>query len=58
MNISSVILRARPERHPQLLAQLAEVPGLEVHGASPDGKLILTLELHHRMISKVLATKS
>lgn len=44
MNISSVILRALPERYPQLLAQLAEVPGLEVHGVSPDGKLILTLE--------------
>ena len=44
MNISSVILRALPERHPELLAQLATVPGLEVHGGNERGVLIVTLE--------------
>ena len=44
MNISSVILRARPERQPALLAQLAAVPGLEVHGGNDQGVLIVTLE--------------
>lgn len=44
MNISSVIVRALPARHPELLAQLAEIPGLEVHGGNDHGVLIVTLE--------------
>ena len=44
MNISSVVLHALPEYHPGLLCQLGELPGLEVHGASPEGKLVVTLE--------------
>jgi len=44
MNISSVVLHTHPERQPALLTQLGQVPGLEVQGANPDGRLALTLE--------------
>lgn len=44
MNISSVLLRARPERLPELLAALACRPGHEIHGQQPDGRLALTIE--------------
>lgn len=44
MNISSVLLRARPERLPELRAALAGLPGHEIHGQQPDGRLALTIE--------------
>ncbi|MDD5297393.1 MAG: chaperone NapD [Rhodocyclaceae bacterium] len=44
MNISSVVLHTHPERQHALLKQLGEVPGLEVQGVNPDGRLALTLE--------------
>jgi len=44
MNISSVVVQARPERLAEVRASLAALPGVEVHGESPEGKLVLTLE--------------
>ena len=44
MNISSVILRARPERMPGLRSDLAAIPGVEIHAGDSDGRLILTIE--------------
>lgn len=44
MNISSVVLHALPDFHPGLLKSLEAVPGLEIHGTSPEGKVVLTLE--------------
>jgi nitrate reductase NapD len=44
MNISSVIVRARPEKLPALRLGMAQIPGVEVHAATADGHLIVTIE--------------
>jgi len=44
MNISSLLIHARPERAEQVRAQLEQLPGVEVHAATADGRLIVTLE--------------
>lgn len=44
MNISSVILRARPEKLPGVRDSLAMIPGVEIHADGNDGRLILTIE--------------
>ncbi len=44
MNISSVVLHTHPERQAALLQRIGELPGLELQGANPDGRLALTLE--------------
>ena len=44
MNISSVIVHARPDSAELLRAGLTAIAGVEVHAASAAGKLILTIE--------------
>lgn len=44
MNISSVVIRCRPETLPGLRHALAALPGVEVHGEHADGRLVVTLE--------------
>ena len=44
MNISSLLIHAQPERAEQVHAQLEQLPGVEVHAATADGRLIVTLE--------------
>jgi nitrate reductase NapD len=44
VNISSVILRARPEKLPGVRNDLAMIPGVEIHADGNDGRLILTIE--------------
>ncbi len=44
MNISSAIVYAQPGTEPALRAHLSTLPGVEVHAASEDGKIIITLE--------------
>jgi periplasmic nitrate reductase NapD len=44
MNISSVILRARPEKLPSVRNGLAAMPGVEIHADGNDGRLVLTIE--------------
>jgi nitrate reductase NapD len=44
MNISSLIVDVRPERLAGVQAALLEWPGIEIHAATPHGKLILTVE--------------
>jgi len=44
MNISSAIIHARPGHLAQVEAGLATLAGVEVHGISPEGKLIVTIE--------------
>lgn len=44
MEISSMILRARPEDFDRVRAQLAAIPGVEVHGESGEGKIVVTVE--------------
>ncbi len=44
MNISSLLIHAQPERAEQVRAQLEQLPGVEVHAATADGRLIVTVE--------------
>ncbi len=44
MNISSAIVYAKPDREPVLREQLLQVQGVEVHAATEDGKIIVTIE--------------
>ena len=44
MNISSAILYPRPDTEAALREQLLGFAGVEVHAASEDGKLIVTIE--------------
>ncbi|MDP2135054.1 MAG: chaperone NapD [Sulfuritalea sp.] len=44
MNISSAIIHALPGNVAIVQAGLATLAGVEVHGISPEGKLIVTIE--------------
>ncbi|MDT8990771.1 chaperone NapD [Curvibacter sp. APW13] len=44
MNISSAIVYAQPGREPAVRARLSSMPGVEIHAASEDGKIVITLE--------------
>lgn len=44
MNISGIVLRAHPAQHPALTQALLALPGLEIHGAGSDGRMVITLE--------------
>ena len=43
-HISSLLVQARPERLPQVEAELTRLAGVESHGSNGAGKLILTKE--------------
>ncbi len=44
MNISGVLVRSRPENLDAVRERLEELAGVEVHGANPDGRLVVTVE--------------
>lgn len=44
MNISSLVLRAHPDRLPRVIEHLHALPGVDVHAATGDGKVVITLE--------------
>ena len=44
VHIGGVIVYCRPDRVDATKARIASLPGAELHGESPDGKLVLTLE--------------
>ena len=44
MNISGVVVRSRPENIDKVRADLETLEGVEVHGANPDGRLVVTVE--------------
>lgn len=44
MNISSALVHAHPTNATAVAQRLAALPGVEVHGISPEGKLIVTIE--------------
>jgi nitrate reductase NapD len=44
MNICSLVVHARPEQLGAVQAGLEAMPGVEVHGRSDDGKLVVTVE--------------
>jgi nitrate reductase NapD len=44
MNICSLVVHARPERLGGVQRDLEGMPGVEVHGRSQEGKLVVTVE--------------
>lgn len=44
MNISGIVVHARPERAEAVRAALLELPGVEVHAVTDEGKLVVTIE--------------
>jgi nitrate reductase NapD len=44
VNISGVLIHARPERVELVRATLEEFPGVEIHAVSEDGRLVVTVE--------------
>ena len=44
MNISGVVVRSYPEHLDGVRASLEKLAGVEVHGANPDGRLVVTVE--------------
>lgn len=43
-HVSGLVVHARPERLAGVLGALRAMPGLDVHGESPAGKIVATLE--------------
>jgi nitrate reductase NapD len=44
MNISSAIMHISPDRLNDACRLLAEMPGVEIHARTPEGKVVVTLE--------------
>lgn len=44
MDISGVLIHARPEHVSELQGRLALMDGVEIHAAGADGRLVITLE--------------
>jgi nitrate reductase NapD len=45
MNISGVLVRARPERFPEVIRALNEIDGAQIHTSEEDGgRIVLTVE--------------
>ena len=44
MRVSGVVVRAQPGRIAEVSKRLSALPGVELHGAHPDGHMVLTVE--------------
>ena len=44
MNISSIVIHSHPHESPALQGKLANLPGVDVHAAMDDGRIIITIE--------------
>ncbi|MEN8175127.1 MAG: chaperone NapD [Pseudomonadota bacterium] len=44
IDICGVLIHARPEKLQSTRKALAAMPGVEVHGANEDGRLVVTIE--------------
>ena len=44
MNICSLVVHAKPDNIGAVQARLEAIPGVEVHGHSEEGKLVVTVE--------------
>ena len=44
MGLASLVLRIHPEKRADAEAALSALPGVECHGMSPDGRLVVTVE--------------
>jgi periplasmic nitrate reductase NapD len=44
MNISSVIVHAKPDAQSSVRGSLEQIPGVEIHAVTDDGKFVVTIE--------------
>lgn len=44
MNISGIVVHASPDNIDTIRTQLEQIPGVEVHAASAEGKMVVTIE--------------
>lgn len=44
MNISGIVVHTSPDKIDMIRAQLEKIPGVEVHAASAEGKMVVTIE--------------
>lgn len=44
MNISGVVVRTRPERIEGVKSHLSNLPGVEIHACTEDGRMVVTIE--------------
>jgi len=44
MNISGIVVHASPDKIDMVRPQLEKIPGVEVHAASAEGKMVVTIE--------------
>jgi nitrate reductase NapD len=44
IHISSLIIQTRPESIDRLSREIAALPGAEIHGTAPTGKIVVLLE--------------
>ena len=44
MNISSIIVHAKPTELSSVRGSLEQIPGVEIHAVTDDGKLVVTIE--------------
>jgi len=55
MNISGVLVHARPGRQAAVEDRLRTLPGVEVHASGPAGRLVVTLEEKAGEVGKTLS---
>ena len=44
MNISSIIVHAKPDALSSVRGSLEQIPGVEIHAVTDDGKFVVTIE--------------
>jgi nitrate reductase NapD len=44
MNLASLVVHTRPDDRDQIADQLLALPGVEIHAATDDGRLVVTVE--------------
>jgi nitrate reductase NapD len=44
MNISSIVVHTHPQNAAVLQGELANLSGVDVHGANEDGRIVITIE--------------
>lgn len=44
MNITGIVVHARPGRSAGIRRALGEIPGVEVHATTPEGRMVVTVE--------------
>ncbi len=44
MSISGLVVHSTPEKAPGVKTQLTDIPGVEVHAAMEDGRMVVTVD--------------